>query len=72
MEELLVHPQCKSIDDEMQVKLNQEYEQVKSNIVIDGINPKESKIKRILIKRSTSSVQKYPGRFAITVKQILM
>jgi hypothetical protein len=38
LEELLLHPQCKTIDEEMTLELEQNFERKKRKIIFDSIN----------------------------------
>ena len=40
MEELLLHPKCKNINEEMQHKLDLEHEERKHSVIFEGIEKK--------------------------------
>ena len=43
MEELLIHPQCSTMDEEMQRELNQQYDLNMKNMIFEGVGSKSYK-----------------------------
>jgi len=43
LEELLLHPQCQTIDEEMRLELEQNFERKESKVIFDSINIEDKK-----------------------------